>query len=331
MGSSTPVWPRLLASGGTIGICSPAGATPPEDGAFERAERVLNARGYRVVIAPNAKLQNDGPERTYLAGSDQARADDLNAFLAAPAIDLILCARGGYGSGKLLDKLDWEAVRRDPKPVVGYSDITALSLGMLAQTGVVSFSGIMATSGHAFGEDRLDSESEASFWQAVGDETASGSFPRTMANPPGVAPWRVWRGVANGAQTVSGPIVAVCLTLLQSLLGTPYVPDLTGAILVIEDVHEELYSIDRALNQLRLAGILDKLAGLLIGSFNGAGEQDALLLDAVPKLALDMTPAHVPVASGVAYGHIARRLTLPVGATATADFAQSAFVIHRSV
>jgi muramoyltetrapeptide carboxypeptidase len=97
------------------------------------------------------------------------------------------------------------------------------------------------------------------------------------------------------------------------------VPDLTGAILVIEDVHEELYRLDRYLTQLRLAGILDRLAALLLGTFNGMGEQDEALKARVPQLAERMTPAHVAVASGIAYGHIARRLTLPVGASATVD------------
>lgn len=318
------VWPRLLQKGGTIGICSPAGPSPPP--MFDDAADVLRSRGCEVVLSRNAAYQNDGPERTYLAGSDEARADDLNRFFTDPNIDLILCARGGYGSAKLLDKLDFAALSRDPKPIVGYSDITALSLGMLAQTGIVSFSGIMATSGDAFGQTTLDSESEASFWQAVGDDAQSGFFPRVMANPTGCPPWRVWRTAQSKG---AGPLVPVCLSLLISLLGTPYVPDLTGAILLIEDVHEYLYAVDRALTQLRLAGILDNLAALLIGSFNGTPEQDALLPDAVPRLVLDMTPSHVPVASGVAYGHIARRLTLPVGAWSTADFSQSAITIHR--
>ena len=276
------------------------------------------------MVSPNAALPNDGPERTYLAGSDTARADDLNAFFADPGIDLVLCARGGYGSAKLLDKLDYAAFSRDPKPVVGYSDITALSLGLLAQTGVVSFSGIMATSGHAFGENTLHPESEASFWQAVG----AGQANCVMANPAGNAPWRVWREPEKGAN-ITGPLIPACLSLLISLLGTPYMPDLTGAVLLIEDIHEDLYALDRVLTQLRLAGILENVAGVLIGSFNGTPEQDALLMEAVPRLVLDMTPAHVAVASGIAYGHIACRLTLPVGAQATADFEQSAFVVDK--
>ena len=322
-------WPRLLPKGGTIGICSPAG--PSSQAALDAAANALQARGYRVVIAPNAHLQNDGIDRAYLAGSDDSRTSDLNGFFADPDIDLILCARGGYGSAKLLNKLNWAAFSGDPKPLVGYSDITALSLGLLAQTNTVSFSGIMATSGHAFGEDTLHKESEVSFWQTVGNDAASEPFPRVLVNPKENAPWRVWRTPASGTDTVSGPLIPVCLSLLISLLGTPYVPDFSGALLVIEDVHEDLYALDRALTQLRLAGILDNLAGVLIGSFNGTPEQDALLINAVPRLVLDMTPATVAVASGIAYGHIPCRLTLPVGATATANFTQSAFTLDGPI
>jgi muramoyltetrapeptide carboxypeptidase len=128
---------------------------------------------------------------------------------------------------------------------------------------------------------------------------------------------------------VRGPLFPVCLTLLTSLLGTSYVPDLSGAILVIEDVHEELYAVDRALTQLRLAGVLNRLAAVLVGSFNGVEGQDELLAVEVPRLVCEMTPETVPVASGVAYGHIPRRLTLPVGALASADFERSVVVVEE--
>ena len=313
------VWPRPLRPGGTIGICSPAGPSPA--GELERAVAELTRRGYRVVVAPHAAAHH--PDRAYLAGDETQRASDLNDLLRDPAIDLILCARGGYGSGKLLDRLDYDAARRDPKPVVGYSDITALSLGLLARAGVVSFSGIMATSGDGFGESTLDPWSEASFFQAV---ATPGGEPLVFVPPPDAAPWQVVRGPAR----IKGTLVPVCLTLLASLVGTPYVPDLRGAILVIEDVHEELYAIDRDLNHLRLAGLLDGLAGVLLGSFNGfAPEQNALLTAGVLGLVADMVPSHVAVASGVVYGHIPRRLTLPVGAWASVDLAQATLTCQK--
>ena len=273
------------------------------------------------MVAPHAAAHH--PDRSYLAGDEAQRASDLNDFLRDPTIDLILCARGGYGSGKLLDRLDYDAARRDPKPVVGYSDITALSLGLLARAGVVTFSGIMATSGDGFGENTLDPWSEASFFQAV---ATPANQPLVFSPPPDAAPWQIMRGPAR----IEGTLIPVCLTLLASLVGTPYVPDLRGAILVIEDVHEELYAIDRDLNHLRLAGLLDGLVGVLLGSFNGfAPEQNALLQAGVLALAAEIAPPYVAVASGVAYGHIPRRLTLPVGAWATVDLEQATFTCER--
>jgi muramoyltetrapeptide carboxypeptidase len=315
--ASALIWPRLLEPGGTIGICSPSGPSPAE--ALQRGVRALEERGYRVVVAPNAGAQDQ--ELTYLAGSDEQRADDLNSLLRDPSVDMVLCARGGYGSAKLLDRIDYDALRAHPKPLVGYSDITALSLGIAARAGIVTFSGIMATAGHGLGEDSLDPWSEASLWQAVGD----GPFPPVFRHPAESPPWQVLRG----PNRIAGPVYPVCLSLLVSLLGTPYVPNLTGAILVIEDVHEELYRLDRYLTQLRLAGILDRLAALLLGTFNGRGEEDETLRTRVPQLAQRMTPAHVAVASGIAYGHIARRLTLPVGASTTVDLAAGTFTFDK--
>lgn len=305
-------WPRPLPPGGTIGICSPAG--PPPDGALERARRRLEARGYRVVLAPRAGAAHAA--YPYLAGTADERAADLQALLADPSIDLVLCARGGYGSMHLLDRIDYEAVRRDPKPVVGYSDISALTLALWARADVVSFSGPMATGRDGFSEETMDPDSTAGFFAAV----SSPARPLVLPSLPGDPPWIRHRG----GGLVQGPVVPVCLSLLETLMGTPYQPDLTGAILVIEDTHEAVYAVDRSLTQLRLAGLLDRLTALLIGSFNGTDEDEALAA-AVPQLAREMTPSHVAVASGVAYGHQRRRLTLPVGARATVDLDAGVF------
>lgn len=313
--------PRPLPPGGTIGLVSPAG--PSSDISILRAEKALTDRGYRVVVGAHAAERADAEGYDYLAGVDEHRADDLNRFLLDPRIDLILCARGGYGSARLFDRIvSSEEIRRDPKPVVGYSDITALSLFLAAHAGVASFSGIMATAGDGFGQDTLDPFSEASFWQAVGAD----GFRSTYTPPETNAPWTVHRSPVGGGDTVSGPVYPVCLSLLTSLVGTPYVPDMDGSILVIEDVHEELYAVDRMLLQLRYAGILTKLTAVLIGSFNGTNEdEDGKLRAGVPKLVLENTPSTVAVASGIAYGHIPCRLTLPVGVVGTADLQKSTF------
>jgi len=315
-----PAWPRLLPAGGTVGICAPSG--PVSDPAvLDAAVRRIEARGLRVIVAPHTTTGRHA-DFPYLAGNDDARAADLNALFADGAVDLILCARGGYGAMRLLDKLDYEAARRDPKPLVGYSDITALHLALAARAGVVGFSGIMATAGSGLGEPDLDPFSEASLWAVVGEENG---WPCVLESPTGSAPWIVHRAPAEGS-SVSGRLYPVCLTLLAALAGTPYLPALANAVLVIEDVHEDLYAVDRDLTQLRLAGILDDLAGVLIGSFNGTTEdEDALLRRGVPELVLAFTPPHVAVASSVAYGHVPRRLCLPVGAPVRVDLSTQTF------
>jgi muramoyltetrapeptide carboxypeptidase len=312
------IWPKPLLPGGTIGICSPAGPSP--DGAIERGAEALRRRGYAVKIAPNAAQRH--PDFDYLAGTETQRADDLNALIYDDTIDLILCARGGFGAGKILDLIDYAALKNTPKPLVGYSDITALNLAIAAQAGVVSFSGIMATAGDGFGEDTLHPFSEASFFQATSYHPSQ-TEPLILAD----AQWRLLRGEAH----LSGPLFPICLTLLESLVATKYAPDLTGAILLIEDVHEELYAIDRALTQFRLAGILEKLSGVLIGSFNGwDSDKNAQLAAGVEKLVLEQTPARISIAAGIPYGHIPRRFTVPVGAVADVNTTEGK-IVYASV
>lgn len=310
-----PQWPTLFPANGTIGLCSPSGPSSPE--AIERAVAALEARGHRVVVAPHAAARH--PDLDYLAGTDAQRAADLNALFADNTIDLILCARGGYGAARILDKIDYDIIRANPKPLVGYSDITALNLALLARANTISYSGIMATAGDGFGEDTLDPFSEASFYDAVSKAVDSEQVQ------PETEPLRWLRAPRDPEQPLSGHLIPVCLTLLESLVATQYRPSLDNALLMIEDVDENPYAIDRALTQLRLAGLLDPLAGVLVGSFTGTPEQNPILAEKVPALVCSLVPEQVPVVAGAAYGHIPRRLTLPVGAFATVDIAQGTF------
>ncbi|MFM7322730.1 MAG: LD-carboxypeptidase, partial [Armatimonadota bacterium] len=258
------------------------------------------------------------PELDYLAGTDARRADDLNGLLADPGVDLVLCARGGYGAARLLDRIDYAAIRRDPKPLVGYSDITALNLAVLARAGVVSYSGIMATAGDGFGEGTLDPRSAASFWSAV-----TGGIDAVQTPPDGRAPLVV-RAAPNGDTHLRGHLLPVCLTLLESLASTPYAPIPDGALLLVEDVHEPLYAVDRAFTQLRLSGFLDRLAGILVGTFTG-GPDGEDLAERVAAMVAAMTSEHVPVVVGVPYGHVPCRHTLPVGASTEFDLSTGTF------
>ena len=311
-------WPRPLPKGGTIGICSPAGPSKP--GSIAIAADALRARGYEVVIAPNAEaIHGDFP---YLAGDIDARVSDLNGLLQDPNIDAIVAARGGYGSAQLLPYLDYTSILRDPKPLVGYSDITSLNLGILAQTGIASFSGIMCTAGDGFGQASLDAFSAQSFFDAIGslaDTGGDGTLPTPDSTQLGVV------GTRPNPATITGRLIPVCMSLLVEAIGTPYIPDLTGTILVLEDIGEDVYSIDRMFNHLKLAGILDRVNAVVLGSFNTDDDsKNAELSEKVPLVADMLVAKHIPIYTRYPYGHIPRRLTLPVGPLATMDTATGA-------
>ena len=304
-------WPRALPKGGTIGICSPAGPSKP--GSIGVAADALRERGYEVVVAPNAEAIHE--DFSYLAGDIDARVSDLNGLLQDPNIDAIVAARGGYGSAQLLPYLDYTSILRDPKPLVGYSDITSLNLGILAQTGIVSFSGIMCTAGDGFGQASLDAFSAQSFFDAIGSLADTGGVG-ILPTPDDTQLSGV--GARPNPATITGRLIPVCMSLLVEAIGTPYIPDLTGAILVLEDIGEDVYSIDRMFNHLKLAGFLDRVNAVVLGSFNTDDDsKNAELSEKVPLVADMLVAKHIPIYTRYPYGHIPRRLTLPVGPLAT--------------
>jgi len=306
-------WPRALPKGGTIGICSPAGPSKP--GSLTIAADALRERGYEVVITPNAEAIHG--DFSYLAGDIDARVSDINSLLQNPNIDAIVAARGGYGSAQLLPYLDYTSILRDPKPLVGYSDITSLNLGILAQTGIVGFSGIMCSAGDGFGQASLDAFSAQSFFDAIGTLTGNGGVG-SLLTPDGTELSSF--GSRPNPTTITGKLIPVCMSLLVEAFGTPFFPDVTGAILLLEDIGEDVYSIDRMFNHLKLAGILDRVSAVVLGSFNTDDDaKNAELIEKVPRVADMLVPKHVPIYTGYPYGHIPRRLTLPVGPMATID------------
>jgi len=288
--------PRSLRPGDVLGLVAPAGAV--WDGSrIDGAVRYLESRGYRVEVAPHAR-GNDGA----FAGSDEARVSDLNAFFRDPRIRGIFALRGGYGTPRLLDRIDYRAVRRDPKVVVGYSDITALQMALFRRTGLVTFSGPLSAVEFAAGPDPY---TEEQFWQ----EVTSGWRPGPLPLPAGSRLIPEFDGIAEG------PLLGGCLSLVVSLLGTPFCPDFRGSLLVLEDVHEHLHRIDRMLTQLRLARVLQRSAGIVLGQFTDTGP-------AVPSrphhslqeiLTAVFQDVAVPRVSGFPYGHIPRKATLPLG------------------
>jgi muramoyltetrapeptide carboxypeptidase len=231
----------------------------------------------------------------------------MDAFLD-DGIAALLCVRGGFGAGRLLDLLDYDAIAAHPKPVIGFSDSTGLLLALYARTGLVTFTGALADTD--LGRRPVDPLVADSFCRLLQRPEPFGSLPAADGELIGLRP--------GNAQ---GPLVAANLALLCSLLGTPYAPCLDGAVLLIEDVGEAPYRIDRMLTQLRLAGILDHLSALLLGTFDDCfvptEMEDSPTLEEIVEDAVG--DRNLPVVGGVAYGHRRRRVVLPVGVSVCVD------------
>ena len=288
--------PPPLRRTGRIAVAAPASA-PLDDALYRIGLDRLRARGLHVET-PRATFAEHG----FLAGPDADRLDELNGLLRRDDLDAIICVRGGYGVLRLLPDLDYAAARAHPKLIVGYSDITALHLALYAKAGLPGLSGPMVASDWP----ELDPESETQFWRLAEGGAPSISSAPTVSASKRSAPARP-RACCSAAN----------LTMIAALVGTPYLPDLTGAILFLEEVGEPPYRIDRLLAQLRLAGVLDRLGGLVLGGFTGAEPPQNR-----PSLSLDAVLAHYtadlacPVAQGLVYGHFNPKSTLPVGVRA---------------
>jgi len=291
--------PPSLTPGSRIAVAAPASAAlAPADA--RAGLDALRARGLDVDES-RARARPNG----YLAGDDDTRAKELNALLVRDDVDAIFCLRGGYGLLRILDRIDYEAVRRNPRLIVGYSDITALHLAMLACAGVPGLAGPMV----APDWPRLDDETETQFWAA-----ARGDAPVQVLGPGGEKLY----GMRDGLH--EGTLIGGNLSLICSLVGTPYLPDLAGAILFVEDVGEPPYRVDGLFARLRLAGILERLGGLVFGAFTASDPPPGR-----PSLFIDDVLSHYaamvngPVAGGLVFGHFPRKSTIPVGAPARLD------------
>jgi muramoyltetrapeptide carboxypeptidase len=283
--------PRVLKPGDTLGIAAPS--SPFDDELFNAGVKALETMGFNPAI-PEGLFQKDG----YLAGSDRRRAEQLNRLFADPAIDGIICARGGYGAMRILPLLDLDILSQNPKVFVGFSDITALLGVMATHCGLVAFHGPTVTT---LGYN--DPATHESFLKAL-----TVTEPLTVAAKKG-------RVIQPGR--ASGPFVCGNLTLFSHLTGTPFQPDLKGRILLIEDRGEAPYRIDRMLTQMRLAGCFEGLAGLAPGTFTDCGSEEEINRIVADRLA----GMDIPILAGFEVGHGKVNLTLPVGLPVTLDTA----------
>lgn len=290
-----------LRPGETIGVIAPASPMLPER--LVAGVDYLRRRGYRVVLGEHINRQ-----RGYLAGDDEQRAADLMRMFQDPEVKAIFSARGGYGTQRILHLLDYDLIARNPKVLVGYSDLTALQLAIWARTGLVTYSGPMVAVEMGKGIDRF---TEEAFWRCVEGDGSLDVFPM-----PGGTSMQVLRpGRARG------PILGGCLSVLPTVLGTPYQPSFEGCILVLEDIGEEPYRLDRYLAHLKQAGVLDQVAGIVLGQFIDCEPSSR----ETPSLSLEelfedyFGRLSVPVVAGFPYGHGDVKITLPLGVEAELD------------
>jgi muramoyltetrapeptide carboxypeptidase len=298
--------PPRLRLGDTIGLVSPSGATyASEDRAL--LDDVVRALGFVPKHGVHA-MDRYG----YLAGQDRDRASDINAMFADPTVKALLCVRGGWGVARMLPFLDYDMIRANPKPVMGYSDITGLHMALQARAGMISFHG--ANAANAWGPISV-----ASFKEVL----VEGATPH-WRNPVAREDRLVQRRGRTFAITegkARGRLIGGNLTVFAALVGTPYMPETRGAILMLEDTNEAEYRIDRMLTQLALAGVLSGIAGFVFGqctscTADGGGYgnfQVAELLDQHIK------PLKVPAFNGAMFGHIADQPFLPLGAQVELD------------
>ena len=323
MSAPSLIFPPRLALGDTIGIAAPA-SPPDKPGVIEDAIKRFTALGFKVKAGKHLR-KRDG----CLAGSDEERAADINALFADPKVKGIFALRGGYGSCRILPLLDYAVIRANPKPFVGYSDITAMHLAILVKAGLVTFHGSNASSAFTKGNiavcQRMLMASEVAAAVPAAVPSSRGSRRRGMC-PPCDGPETLFsRDDPHGKKVKTlvpgrarGQLLGGNMTCLLRLIGTPYAPDFRGAILFLEDTGEKAYRIDGMFTHLRLAGILAQIGGLVLGQFDyDADAKEPRRIKAC--LEREAKRIGVPCVSGAPIGHFAGQIIVPQGAQAELD------------
>ncbi len=304
--------PKALKKGDTIGLITPSSSISRYN--FEKTLQNLQMLGFNTKYSDNIRVK-----KGFLAGTDQQRLEDLHAMFRDDDVDGIICARGGYGAGRILSELDYDLIRNNPKVFVGYSDITALHMGIFTQAGVVSFHGPNGDSTYTdfslqqyksllleASDNYTISSQDALLHPVIPDDQKD--LPQTPF-PPTIT---IREGVAEGV------LVGGNLTLISTLMGTPYELDFEDSIVFLEDIGESPYRIDRMLTQLILAGKLQKAKGIALGVFVDCEVEiedpdfpDSLsLLEVIRDRTKDL---NIPVVYLMPFGHISHNAILPYG------------------
>jgi muramoyltetrapeptide carboxypeptidase len=309
--------PKSLKKGDVVGLISPSAATADRM-QFTFAKEALEALGFQVKLGENLKNR-----RGHLAGTDQERASDLNQMFADPTVKAIICIRGGSGAARILPMINYELIKNNPKPLMGYSDITALHCAIHSQTGLISFHGPNGTgSWNSFNVQAFNQLFFEKKLVQYKNEQVKGDDLVIKNN----------RIQTLKAGTAEGKILGGNLTVLTALSGTPYYPDFKDAILYTEDIGEDPYKIDRMMSTLKLNGTLDQIKGFIFGQCSDCepgGGYGSLSVDQV----LDdyILPLNIPAYSGAMIGHISKQFIIPNGAEVRMDSTKGTIELLKPV
>ncbi|MEV8323731.1 LD-carboxypeptidase [Kitasatospora sp. NPDC056731] len=288
--------PPHLRPGDHIAVVAPSG--PIDSQRLTDGCAILRSWGLRVTVAPH--VLDAHPTLGYLAGTDADRAADLQSAWLDPTVDAVICARGGYGVHRMVDLLDWDAMRAaPPKPFIGFSDVSSLQEAFAQRLGIATLYGPMSAAGSFIADGPTAEHLRRTLFEPTA--TTVLTSPTATALVPGRA-----RGVTAGG----------CVHVLAAERGTPAArPSYAGGILILEDVNEHPYQLDRLLTQFLRSGAFDGVAGIALGSWDGCGR-----LDRVRDVMLDrLGPLGIPVIWELGFGHCPSTLTVPLGVPAVLD------------
>lgn len=299
--SEEKIKPNKLKKGDTIGLITPAGPINTEQ--LESTKSLLNKMGFNTYHTENVLCK-----KGYLAGTDTERLNDLHLMFKNEKVNAIMCIRGGYGTPRILNDIDYELIRKNPKIFIGYSDITALLQAIYKFSGLITFHGVVGISD--FTEYTLSNFQE--ILTKSNDILLIESIPPKENEGDEYQPYVIENGIAQGE------LAGGNLALIAALMGTPFEIELEGKILFIEDIGEAPYKIDRMLTQIILSGKLQKAKGIVLGVFNGCDfnndditAENSLSLKEV--ISDRLSGLGIPVMYGFSFGHIANQAIFPVG------------------
>jgi len=287
------MYPKKLKKGATFGIV--ALSSPSKSELITQGKTNLEKLGYKVVLGESCTANYAG----YLSGDDNLRANDLNKMFKDTSIDAIMCLKGGYGTPRIVDKIDYELIKKNKKVFVGFSDVTLLLNTIYDRCNLITYHGPMLAIDF---KDNYNLDSFESFNDIVVKQ--SRNYLINQFNIYNIK--TIGKGIAKGV------LVGGNLSLIDSMIGTPYQIDFTNKILLIEEINEEVYQVDRMLQKLRLSGILSVLKGIIIGGLTSKKEVNKEY-DYFKLFNEFLEPLKIPVLYGLPIGHVTPRLTVPIG------------------